>query len=108
MHSHIEDLTTSLGEARVKVARVREREQTLRTQAKEERKKAEFDSRLQFRAAEAERQRMHELAMLERQIELERLRSTAAHFAAPPPFLGPPSGPPAGPSIDWAIDPSLK
>ncbi|KAJ8585482.1 hypothetical protein M405DRAFT_844491 [Rhizopogon salebrosus TDB-379] len=104
MHSHIEDLTTSLGEARVKVAQVREREQTLRTQAKEERKKAEFDSHLQFRAAEAERQRMHELAMLERQIELERLRShahsTAAHFAAPPPFLGPPSGPPAGPSID--------
>jgi hypothetical protein len=104
MHSHIEDLTTSLGESRVKVAQVREREHTLQIQAKEDRKKAEFDSCLQFKAAEAERQRAHELTMLERQIELERLQ-------AQPNPVGPshqsgPSHP--GPSIPWAIDPSLN
>jgi hypothetical protein len=106
MHGHIEDLTTSLGEARVKVARVREREQTIRIQAREDRKKAEFNSRLEYKAAEAERQRAHELAMLERQIELEHLR--AQHFNAPPPFAGPPRLPVAGPSSQWAIDPSLN
>ncbi|KAG1727215.1 kinase-like domain-containing protein [Suillus lakei] len=107
MHSHIEDLTTSLGESRVKVARVREREHTLRAQAKEDRKKAEFDSRLQFKAAEAERQRAHELAMLERQIELERLRAQP-NFASSS-SAGPRQSDPShsGPSIPWAIDPSL-
>ncbi|KAG1767872.1 hypothetical protein EV702DRAFT_1050206 [Suillus placidus] len=109
MHSHIEDLTTSLGESRVKVARVREREQTLRSQAKEDQKKAEFNSRLQFKAAEAERQRAHELAMLERQIELERLRAQP-NFAGPSLSAGPRrSDPPhSGPSISWAIDLSLN
>ncbi|KAG2139612.1 uncharacterized protein EDB93DRAFT_1106096 [Suillus bovinus] len=75
MHSHIEDLTTSLGELRVKVARVWEQEHTLRIQAKQDQKQAEFDSCLQFKAAKAERQYAHELVMLERQIELEHLRA---------------------------------
>ncbi|KAG1788877.1 uncharacterized protein HD556DRAFT_1529800 [Suillus plorans] len=107
MHSHIEDLTTSLGELRVKVARVREREHTLRAQAKEDRKKAEFDSRLQFKAAEAERQRAHELAMLERQIELERLRAQPNFASSSSAGLRQSDPPHSGPSIPWAIDPSL-
>jgi hypothetical protein len=96
MHSHIEDLTTSLGESRVK--------HTLQIQAKEDRKKAEFDSHLWFKTAKAEQQCAHELTMLEQQIELE-------HLQAQPNPVGPshqsgPSHP--GPSIPWAIDPSLN
>ncbi|KAG1732573.1 hypothetical protein EDB19DRAFT_2003563 [Suillus lakei] len=107
MHSHIEDLTTSLGESRVKVARVQEREHTLRAQAKEDRKKAEFDSRLQFKAAEAEQQRAHELTMLEQQIELECLQAQP-NFASSSSAGPRPSDPShSGPSIPWAIDPSL-
>ncbi|KAJ8583204.1 hypothetical protein M405DRAFT_937362 [Rhizopogon salebrosus TDB-379] len=104
MHNHIEDLTSSLGEARVKVARVWEREHILRLQAKEERKTAKFNSRLQFKAAEAGRQRAHELAMIDRQIELERLRAQP-HFAGPPLSTAPRD--PGASASQWAIDPSL-
>ncbi|KAJ7858305.1 hypothetical protein B0H13DRAFT_2356586 [Mycena leptocephala] len=103
VHDQVEALATQDRVQRLKVAEVREREKTARAKHKYDTKSELELAKLQHQQMEAERQRQHEFAMLERQIQLERLRQQAG-----PSTYGPPGGPAFGaPPPASAFDPQL-
>jgi hypothetical protein len=66
---------------------------------------------LEHQHNEAERQRQHELAMLDRQIQLEQMRQAGAAAFGPPAgaAFGPPGGPAFGaPPPMHVYDPALR
>jgi hypothetical protein len=110
MHDFVEDLAAQDRSQRLKVVKMRE---TIKEGQKTARAKAKYDvksnlemARLQHQEREANRQREHELMMLDRQFQLEALRRgppvppAPTMFAAGAPAYGAP--PPAS-----VIDPSL-
>jgi hypothetical protein len=83
---------------RMKIAEVKEREKTSRSQAKYQSKHALEMARMEFQRREAEYARQHQLQMLEKQVELERLKlqvhghgHTHLSHVVPPPTPGPSS-----------------
>ncbi|KAJ7911696.1 hypothetical protein B0H13DRAFT_2328078 [Mycena leptocephala] len=74
VHDQVEALATQDRVQRLKVAEVREREKTARAKHKYDTKSELELAKLQHQQVEAEHQRQHEFAMLERQIQLERMR----------------------------------
>jgi hypothetical protein len=95
----ISDMVRDEGElmrvTRVKIAEVQAKEKTAREKVKRQAFAEVELQRLQFQREEGEKQRAHEVMMMERQIELERFKAIAAGYI--------------GPSIsDANIDPSLR
>jgi hypothetical protein len=69
---------------RIKIAEVYAKEKTTREKVKRQ-SVAEVElERLRFQREEGEKQRAHEVMMMDRQIELERLRAIAAGHISPP------------------------
>jgi hypothetical protein len=105
IHDHIEDLTTQNHTKQIKIAEVREHEKTVRARAKYEAKSNLEMARLAHQEREGERQRAHDMLMLERQMQLEAMRrnapgpSTGMYGAGAPAYGAPPPG--------FAVDPSL-
>lgn len=80
---------------RIKIAEVYAKEKTAREKVKR-RTLAELElERLRFQREEGEKQRTHEVMMMDRQLELERLRAVAAGRIPPP-------------TLDSNIDPMLR
>ncbi|KAG6835294.1 hypothetical protein H0H93_003021 [Arthromyces matolae] len=99
----VTDVSTASRDAQIKIARIKYEQ---KSQGHAEREKIKRQSafemerlRLEHQRREGEAQRAHELAMLERQLELERLRH------APPPSS---AGPTAPGTWQFGIDPSLR
>lgn len=69
---------------RVKIAEVQAREKTARKKLKHQTLANTELQRLQFQREEGEKQRAHEIMMMDRQIELERLRAVVGGFISPP------------------------
>ncbi|KAJ7159636.1 hypothetical protein C8R46DRAFT_1224218 [Mycena filopes] len=105
IQDHIQDLTTQDRAQRLKLAELREEQKTVRAQAKYDAKNNLELARLQHQQREADRQREHEMLMLERQIQLENLRRN------PVPAMGMygPGAPAYGaPPPNFPLDPTLR
>jgi hypothetical protein len=103
VHEQVEALATQDRVQRLKVAEIREREKTARSKHKYDAKSELELAKLRHQQMEAERQRQHEFAMMERQIQLERMRQQVG-----PSTYGPPGGPAFGaPPPSSAFDPQL-
>jgi hypothetical protein len=101
-HDQIQELASQDRSQRLKIAAIREREKTARSNTKYEQKTALEMARLQHQQQEAERQRQHEFAMMQHQLQLQQMRQGGA-----PPF-GPPGGPAFGaPPPAPVYDPNL-
>ncbi|KAJ6564949.1 hypothetical protein DFH09DRAFT_1475475 [Mycena vulgaris] len=74
MHDHIQELTSQDHIQCVKLAELKKQQKTVRAQAKYDAKTQLEMARLQHQQREADRQREHELRMMERQMQLETLR----------------------------------
>ncbi|KAJ7310673.1 hypothetical protein DFH08DRAFT_1046436 [Mycena albidolilacea] len=105
IHDRIQDLTTQNHTKQIKIAEVREHEKTVRARAKYEAKSNLEMARLAHQEREGERQRAHDMLMLERQMQLEVMRrnvpgpSTGRYGAGAPAYGAPPPG--------FTLDPSL-
>jgi hypothetical protein len=77
---------------RMKIAKVKEQEKTNRSQVKYQSKHALEMARMEFQHREAECARQHQFQMLEKQVELERLRLQGHGHVVPPLTPGPSSG----------------
>ncbi|KAF7360076.1 hypothetical protein MVEN_00735700 [Mycena venus] len=107
MHDHIQDLTTQTHAKQIKLTEVKERERTVRAKAKYDAKTHLEMARLEHQEREAERQRVHELQLLERRMQFEAMRHNAP---APVPAIGMygPGAPAFGaPPPNFAFDPTL-
>ncbi|KAF8209187.1 hypothetical protein K438DRAFT_2066189 [Mycena galopus ATCC 62051] len=106
IHDHIQDLTTQNHTKQIKIAQVKEHEKTIRAKAKFESKSNLEMARLAHQEREGERQRAHDLLMLEHQMQLEAMRrsgpgpSVGMYGAGAPAYGAPPPG--------FAFDPALQ
>ncbi|KAF7351953.1 hypothetical protein MVEN_01157300 [Mycena venus] len=106
IHDHIQDLTTQNHTKQIKLAEVKEREKTVRAKAKYDAKNNLEMARLDHQQREAERQRAHEVFMLERQMQLEGMRRNAP---APSTGMYGPGAPAYGaPPPNFVFDPALQ
>lgn len=85
MQESLEEITAAERESRAKIALEKAKEKTSRAATREKIKHqgllAIENARMQFQREESERHRQHELLMLERQIELERVKARSSrHF----------------------------
>ncbi|KAJ6603371.1 hypothetical protein DFH09DRAFT_1354613 [Mycena vulgaris] len=105
MHDRIEEIASQDRSQRVKLTEVREKQKTVRAQAKYEAKTALEMAKMQHQQREGERQREHELMMMERQMQLEAMRRQQ-----PPPALTYSVGAPAygAPPPDEFLDPRFR
>jgi hypothetical protein len=69
---------------RVKIAELQAKEKTAREKVKRQTAANIEFQRLQFQREEGEKQRAHEVMMMDRQIELERLRAIVEGLISPP------------------------
>jgi hypothetical protein len=69
---------------RIKIAEVQAKEKTTREKVKRQGLAGIELERLRFQREEGEKQRAHEVMMMDRQIELERMRAIAAGLISPP------------------------
>lgn len=69
---------------RVKLAEIHAKEKTAREKVKRQAFAEVEVERLRFQREEGEKQRAHEVMMMDRQIELERLRAIAGGHISPP------------------------
>jgi hypothetical protein len=69
---------------RIKIAEFQAKEKTARDKVKRQTLANIELQRLQFQREEGEKQRAHEVMMMDRQIELERLRAIVGGFISPP------------------------
>ncbi|KAJ7737139.1 hypothetical protein DFH07DRAFT_966583 [Mycena maculata] len=105
MQEHVEEIATADRAQRAKVAEIRENGKTARAKGKFEAKSELELAKMRHQATEAERQRQHEIAMMDRQMELERIRQAGPAAFGPPQV---PGGPAYGaPPPQSAYDPSL-
>ncbi|KAF8160102.1 hypothetical protein K438DRAFT_2025870 [Mycena galopus ATCC 62051] len=77
IHDHIQDVAAQNSAQKLKLAEVKEQQRTVCAKAKYEAKNTLELARFQHQQREAERQRDHELQMLERQMQLEAMRRNA-------------------------------
>jgi hypothetical protein len=103
IHEHVQDIATQDRTQRLKVTKVKEQEKTVRSQAKSQAKNTLEMVKMEYSRREAERQHQHELSILERQIDLERLRRGGP---LPEPVFGFHGGPAFGAPPN-AMDPAL-
>ncbi|KAJ7454930.1 hypothetical protein B0H11DRAFT_2068140 [Mycena galericulata] len=105
IQEHVEEIATADRAQRTKVAEIREHGKTVRAKGKFEAKSELELAKMRHQATEAERQRQHEIAMMDRQMELERIRQAGPAAFGPPQV---PGGPAYGaPPPQSAYDPSL-
>lgn len=93
---------------RLKLTEIKEKEKTVRSKTKVNIRREIEMARMRHQDDQAEKQRQHELRMIERQLELERIRAGNQNHGLPP-HLGPSHPIPFGypPQAYPGIDPNL-
>lgn len=106
MADAIHETATADRNARIKMMEVKEKEKTARAETKETIKSRTLmtleGQRMQHQREQAALDRAHALAVLDKQIELERLRAGVA----PSSMIAPVAGP-TQPALPWSLDPNL-
>ena len=107
MMDQITELANEDRSQRLKIIEVKQKEKTRRSQAKYQTQSKLELARMRHQEQQAALQRQHDLVMMERQMELERLRSTTAY---PQALLAPQAGAYSGPAYGgrFGIDPALS
>ncbi|KAJ7721981.1 hypothetical protein B0H14DRAFT_3520462 [Mycena olivaceomarginata] len=107
MHDHIQDLTTQNHTKQIKLTEVKERERTARAKAKYDAKNHLEMARLEHQEREAERQRVHELQLLERRMQFEAMRHNAPTPVRAMEMYDPGAPAYGAPPPNFVVDPAL-
>ncbi|KAJ7091297.1 hypothetical protein C8R43DRAFT_1142026 [Mycena crocata] len=104
-HEHVAEIAAQDRSQRLKLMEVKEKGKTRRAQVKYDAKTSLEFARLRHQTEQAERQRQHDIFMMNRQVQLEEIRRGGP---SPASQSYPPGGPAYGAPPPFAFDPSLQ